>query len=192
MKLDKLLQVLFIPCHAFVYQLLCSLPIRSTGWLELLPSHGVVGDEKMLNLVNNRLIQMIERVNIAVIRRSSSDSDQPVILHRFAMLCLLRLDHTYQPRGNQATHKGLLIQQDKHINRVPISSQRRWDVAKIVRENEAKRQQVVQHKQPIPLIILKFVSAPRRRINNHIERSRFRINGSSRSKIEEFAGFVVI
>src|SRR5438874_3819429 len=105
----------------------------------------------------------------AIVMRSHSDSDEPIIALGFALVRLFSFNHSNQASGDQAANKGFFLHQQENIEGVTIFSQGRGDIAKIKGKDTSSWQDFAQSKEPMSFIILVLVTPSFGRFNNHLQ-----------------------
>src|SRR6185437_16537739 len=92
----------------------------------------VVIDKELLDLIQQRLIQVGNRLDVRMSMAGFGDGQQAVIAFGLAVFCLFSLNHADQSGVHQTSGKRRLVHQDQHIERVSVLGLSRWNESEIV------------------------------------------------------------
>jgi hypothetical protein len=90
----------------------CHRPCPLKG-LELTPAHLIVGDKKMLDFIEQRRRNFVQRTKIRALMLGDGNGDYAVISKSASVLCLFGFDYAESARRHDATGAGRGIHQDK-------------------------------------------------------------------------------
>ena len=95
----------------------------------------VVGDEEVFDLVDERLVQVVDGPDVGVRARDGGDGDQAVVaLDLTVGAGLLGLDHADQTAAHEAPDERRLVHQHEYVERVAVPALRPRDEAEIERK----------------------------------------------------------
>ena len=92
--------------------------------LELLATALVVGDEEFFDLIQKRLVDVVQRLDVLVIIRVNSDGQQPVVLRGLSLFCLPGLDNPDDTNIQQTTDMRRLVHEYHYVEGIAIVGQR--------------------------------------------------------------------
>src|SRR5687768_16559737 len=80
--------------YALLYNALRAIGTKPTECLKLLTLYLVIGDEKVLDLINNVAIQIAKFMNLTMVARVSGNSDKSVIATCLFIFRLISFNHS--------------------------------------------------------------------------------------------------
>ena len=142
--------------------------LRSTrsGHSEFLPALFVIGDEKLLQLVEQGLAHIADGFQGLVIVGMDRDPQKPVIGFGFPVLNLFRRDDPDDAYIDETTDMSGRVHQNQYVKGVAVLTQRGGNKAEVKRKHHSFGQQSAQHEETGIRIVVKLVAASFRRFYN--------------------------
>lgn len=144
--------------------------VEATLRLERFAFGGVVRYEEVFDLVDEVLVQVVERPHVVMVAGVGGDGEQSVVALGFGFLGLLGIKAADEPRRDEAADEGWLVHQDQHVDGVTVVGFSRGHGTEVVREKRACGQHAAQLVQPMLLVPLELVPATLGRIDDDMER----------------------
>ena len=119
----------------------------------------------MLDVLEQHSIDVIEGFDAAMRVRLDSHCDDPIISFGFAVLGLVRFDHTDRARLDQTTDESRFVHQYQGIERIAVFADCSRNGAEVERENRTVRQNALKEIGFAFLIVGKLIAATFRRID---------------------------
>src|SRR5205807_2657666 len=95
----------------------------------------MVGDEEVLDLFQQVVVQVLDRLDIPVVLAFFRNGEQPVVSLRLAAVALFGLDDTNEPTTDPATGKDGLLHEEEHIEWIAVVADRGRNEAEVKRED---------------------------------------------------------
>src|SRR6202012_3891741 len=111
-----------------------------TGNLEFLAALLVVGDEKLLHLVEERLADIADGFYILVVIRVNGNADEPVVAFGLSFFSLFGCDDADDAYVDEAANMRRGVHQNHNVERVAVLAESRGQEAEVEGEHNAFRQ----------------------------------------------------
>src|ERR1700758_4663970 len=136
-----------------------------------------MGKER-LDLVQQFGTKVVQRRDMRMTAAAGCYCEQPIVLDPFTfLLALLCLDDPDQSGGEHATNRGRGIQQNEHVQWIPVVTKGGRHKSEIERERHPFRQDGGEAKGAAVAVVIVLVWTSFRGLDDHGEVARFRIEG---------------
>src|ERR1043166_1077708 len=142
---------------------------KASGRLEPPALRRIVGNKKMLDLLERLPTERLQLPNARRVYRCLRYGNQPVVTDGLALGTLPGGENAYQPHRDQTTRKGGRITQHQDIQRVTVFGAGLWNRAKIIGKRMAGRQYPGEPETSQLLIEFELVTASARRVDYYID-----------------------
>jgi len=122
----------------------------------------------MLDVLEQHSIDVIEGFDVAMRVRLDSHCNDPIVSFGFAVLGLVRFDHTDRARLDQAPDKSRFVHQHQSIERIAVFADCSRNGAEVERENRTVRQNAFKKIGFAFVIVGKLVAATFWRIDHDV------------------------
>jgi len=151
------------------YKILGAIPRALAQCPEFLVFEPIVLPEEVGEFVELLRAQVVQAFDVRERAAMAPDSDEAVVARPFfSVLLLLGFNAADQAHLDDRTHLSRLLEEDEHVDRVAIATDRRRDEAKIERKAHAFRQGLLELEMSELWIEIVFVPAAFRRLDNSV------------------------
>src|ERR1051326_4695990 len=169
--------------HPSLDDLLRAFRAKAPQDFELFALGLIVGDEKMLDLIQQILAQLSERLHLPVITRFSGDCNETVITYRLAIFNLFGFDHADQPHRDKAADKSRFVYEHQDIQCVAVFASRLRDEDEGEGKDGARWEHAAEFEKLILFVVLEFVATASRRVNDDVDFTALTIECSEAGKL---------
>src|SRR5438067_6679318 len=105
--------------------------------LKRFPSALVIGNKKLLDLIQEISLHLVDVCKILMAIGMISNPDQTIIDCLFTIFNLRRFNYADNADIEQTTDMGWLIHKYHHIERITVVATRRWNKSKVIGKGQA-------------------------------------------------------
>ena len=95
---------------------------KAALWLKRFALSRVVRHEEVFDLVDQVLIQVVERLHVTLVAGVGGNSEQAIVAIGFTLLVLKSAKAADQPRRDEAADEGRLLHQYQYVDGVAVVS----------------------------------------------------------------------